>query len=242
MSPYRLFTGTRFNYKKSLSLDFGDYAEVYDGSDNSSRSRSLPCIALHPCNNLTGSWEFLNLTTGARIRRSNWRKMVTTQAIVDKMNSMTSVTIGEEAPEEPVPEQNVNIPVVEEVNLEPVQPAEEVSLETGQTVHNPRDEVADEEVHQVQVLPVRQSSWIAEGVRPPQQYILLTKINKAMTMMEDVMEKVKLAAVQKELIQIFQELKAVIPVMRHDIPEDAEVLRCFIFMVEKFLPMGNSIK
>jgi hypothetical protein len=115
MSPYRLFTGTRFNYKKSLSLDFGDYAEVYDGSDNSSRSRSLPCIALHPCNNLTGSWEFLNLTTGARIRRSNWRKMVTTQAIVDKMNSMTSVTIGEEAPEEPVPEQNVNIPVVEEV-------------------------------------------------------------------------------------------------------------------------------
>ncbi len=61
-------------------------------------------------------------------------------------------------------------------------------------------------------------------------------------MMEDVMEKAKLAAIQKELIQIFQELKAVIPVMRHDIPEDAEVLRCFIFMVEKFLPMGNSIK
>ena len=48
--------------------------------------------------------------------------MVTTQAIVDKMNSMTSVTIGEEAPEEPVPEQNVNIPVVEEVNPEPVNP------------------------------------------------------------------------------------------------------------------------
>jgi len=61
-------------------------------------------------------------------------------------------------------------------------------------------------------------------------------------MMEDVMEKAKLAAIQKELIQIFQELKAVIPVMRHDLPEDAEVLRCFIFLVERFLANGEFDK
>jgi|NOAtaT_6_FD_contig_21_9974147_length_665_multi_4_in_0_out_0_1 hypothetical protein len=80
--------------------------------------------------------------------------MVTTQAIVDKMNSMTSVAIEEEVPEEPVPQQNVNIPVVEEINPEPVQPTEEVSSETEQMVPYPRHEIADEEVYQAQVVPI----------------------------------------------------------------------------------------
>ena len=93
MSPYRLFTGTKINYKKSLSLGFGDYCEVFDGSDNASRSRTLPCIALHPCNISTGSWQFLNITTGMMIRRSHWRRMVMTQAVVDQLNAMRSAPI-----------------------------------------------------------------------------------------------------------------------------------------------------
>jgi hypothetical protein len=97
LSPYRMFTGTRVNYKKSLALGFRDFAEVYDGTDNTSKSRTLPCIALHPCNNSTGSWEFLNLQTGNKIRRSNWQRMVTSQAIIDRMNNMTSTVIIDEA-------------------------------------------------------------------------------------------------------------------------------------------------
>jgi hypothetical protein len=31
-----MFTGTRVNYKKSLALAFGDYVEVFDGSENTS--------------------------------------------------------------------------------------------------------------------------------------------------------------------------------------------------------------
>jgi hypothetical protein len=79
-----------------LSLGFGDYCEVFDGSDNTSRSRNLPYIALYPCNNSTGSWQFLNITTGMMIRRSHWRRMVTTQAVVDRMNAMQSAPIQEE--------------------------------------------------------------------------------------------------------------------------------------------------
>ena len=44
--PKVLFTGLHVNYKKELSLAFGDYIEVYDGTDNMARSRSVPCIAL----------------------------------------------------------------------------------------------------------------------------------------------------------------------------------------------------
>ena len=57
--PKVLFTGLRVNYKKELSLAFGDYVEVYDGTDNMACSHSVPCIALYPCNNMTGSWAFL---------------------------------------------------------------------------------------------------------------------------------------------------------------------------------------
>ena len=48
--PTVLFIGLKVNYKKELELAFGDYCEVYDGTDNTSKSRSIPCIALFPCN------------------------------------------------------------------------------------------------------------------------------------------------------------------------------------------------
>jgi hypothetical protein len=82
-----LFTGLRINYKKELSLAFGDYAEVYDGTDNTAKSRSIPCIALYPCNNSTGSWVFLNLQTKQQVRRSQWQKMVTTKLVIEQMNA-----------------------------------------------------------------------------------------------------------------------------------------------------------
>ena len=85
--PKVLFTGLRVNYKKELSLAFGDYVEVYDGMDNTARSRSVPCIALYPCNNMTGSWAFLNLSMKQYIRRSQWQKMRTTEAIISQMNA-----------------------------------------------------------------------------------------------------------------------------------------------------------
>jgi hypothetical protein len=37
-----LFTGAKENYRKELTLAFGNYCEVYDGADNTARSRSIP--------------------------------------------------------------------------------------------------------------------------------------------------------------------------------------------------------
>jgi hypothetical protein len=82
------FTGIKPDYRKELSLGFGDYCEVYDGTDNTMRSRTIPCIALYPCCNYTGSWAFCNLLTKTRIRRTHWKKMVTTQDFVEKMNAL----------------------------------------------------------------------------------------------------------------------------------------------------------
>ncbi len=82
-----LFTGLHVNYKKELSLAFSDYVEVYDGTDNMACSFSVPCIALYPCNNMMGSWTFLNLNTKQYIRHSQWQKMRTTEAIISQINA-----------------------------------------------------------------------------------------------------------------------------------------------------------
>jgi hypothetical protein len=61
VAPKVLFTGLWLDFCKELGYAFGDYCEVFNGTDNTSRVRSVPCVALYPCNNASGSWAFLNL-------------------------------------------------------------------------------------------------------------------------------------------------------------------------------------
>jgi hypothetical protein len=62
--PKVLVTGLKPNYRKELSLAFGDYVEVHTGTDNTSRERSVTCIALYPVGNATGMWQFWNIING----------------------------------------------------------------------------------------------------------------------------------------------------------------------------------
>jgi len=76
----------------------------------------------------------------------------------------------------------------------------------------------------------------------PSRYVLSTKVQQTTNKMDAIKEKSKLKAIQKEILQIFQELKAVEPVMKSDVPHDAEILCCFVFLVEKFLANGEFDK
>jgi hypothetical protein len=181
-----MFTGTRVNYKKSLALAFRDYAEVFDDSDNTSRRRSLPCIALHPCNNSTGSWEFLNLQTGNKIRRSIWRKMVTSQAIIDKMNQMISTVILDKAnvaedrrisdvtaSEAQAADQFISKHSAEaetssnvEEDVEKQPPEVELSIEDREERTEAEQPAGLSVIELETVVPVRRSARIAQGVTP----------------------------------------------------------------------------
>jgi hypothetical protein len=70
----------------------------------------------------------------------------------------------------------------------------------------------------------------------------MTKIQKSTQELKIDKEKAKVAAIQKEILQVFEELRALQPVLKADVPEDAEILRCFIFLVEKFLGSGQFDK
>jgi hypothetical protein len=98
----------RVNYKKELELVFGDYVEVYYGTDNTSKSRSIPCIALFPCCNSTGSWEFMSLKSKTHVCRSQWKVMMTTPTVVDAMNVFDEETV----PVMGEPALNIGVPAV----------------------------------------------------------------------------------------------------------------------------------
>ncbi len=108
--PHVLFMGMRINYKKELELAFGDYIEVYDGMDNTSKSRSIPCIALFPCCNSTGSWEFMGLKTKTCVRRTQWKVMTTMTTVIDTMNTFDEETV----PVVGEPALNIGVPVGED--------------------------------------------------------------------------------------------------------------------------------
>ena len=88
-SPRVEFTGMKPCYRKELSIGFGDYVECYNPavvSRDIRDERTEPCIALYPNANATGTWTFLNLNTGYLVQRSRWKKMITTDLIISRMN------------------------------------------------------------------------------------------------------------------------------------------------------------
>ncbi len=259
MCPLYLFTGAKINFRKQLTLAFGDYCKFYDGTDNTSKGRTLPCIALHPCNNATGSWEFLNLKTNLRIRRSNWKKMVMTDLIISIINNVAGQGQIHPEPLQPVGAIRQPTPPVaaeekesteenEDDAVPPLVPQEEDDMSDDEAEDDEQE--SDEEEGQIEepAQPTRRRARIAQGVKPPERYALVTKIQQATTQLENkrpdekTLEAAKWKAIEAEILQIFVELKVLLPVMHEDIPEDAEILCSFIFLVEKFLANGDFDK
>jgi hypothetical protein len=170
--------------------------------------------------------------------------MVTTQVIIDKINLMTAIIAAEEATNQEQ-QQPVNPPqlgieatplaTVKDQSVESQTPEETVELTAEET-----SEVPETGIEEVPTL--RRSARIAGGITQPERYLLLTKIQDVTRQLMIDKEKAKLEAIQKEIFQVFEELQAITPVLKAEVPKDAEILRCFIFLVEKFLANGQFDK
>jgi hypothetical protein len=90
------------------------------------------------------------------------------------------------------------------------------------------------------IIDIPNVRWSTRSTKriPPERLTLLTRIYAMISEIDQVKEQAKMKAIQQEISLIFNELKAVMPVMKKDVPEDAQVLRSFIFLVEKFLANG----
>ncbi len=76
-------------------------------------------------------------------------------------------------------------------SAEAEQPVEEV------TATEPETDVPETTV------PVRRSARIAQGVAPPERFLLLTKIKEVTDKVAGNREQAKFVAIQKEILQIF---------------------------------------
>ncbi len=232
LSPRVLFTGNKPNYKKELSLAFGDYVEVHNGTANTSKERSLPCLALYPVGNSTGTWLFWSISTRQYIRRSSWIKMVTTELVTSAVN-----TIAEE--EEPILPEPIEEPTAE-AEGKPDNQAEADAQEDPEMpdlMSGEDDESDDEEEDEDEPPALRRSARQAAGVKAPEKLTLVTKISES-----DWKEKAKAEAITAELHQLFTELKALMPVMLEEVPKGTKVLRSLMFVVETFLVDGTYDK
>ena len=128
VSPRVKFTGRKILYRE-FQLGFGDYVEAYNPtaekkSNNIRMERTEPCIALYPSANLNGSWIFWNLRTKMYVRRTQWRSMITLQAVIDQINTMSG---------------NIRIDVGDTIETEGVEEEEDPIRDT-MTTHTPTGE------------------------------------------------------------------------------------------------------
>ena len=64
LSPASIVEGIKLDYNKHFRAIFGEYALVYEGTDNTMSERMTGAIALGPTGNLQGGSRWFSLTTG----------------------------------------------------------------------------------------------------------------------------------------------------------------------------------
>jgi hypothetical protein len=228
MSPSCLFMGMKPVYERVFGLSFGDYVEVYDGTTNTSRERSLACIALYPVGNAAGSWMFWNMATKKHVRRSNWIKMIATDLVV---NAVDAIADREEADaaqpgaiqvDRNVPDPLLNKNVDSDVNVE------------GE-MEDDDEEEASATLREPEVL--RGSERIRSGVAPPERLTLVTKIGESEWDKQEETGR----AVKCELKQLFhEEVDALKPVKV--LPVGVVALGSHMFVTEKRAATGEYNK
>jgi hypothetical protein len=81
------------DYKSEFGLSFGDNVEAFNPiaekkTNDVRMPRTEPCIALYPSANKNGSWVMYNLNTKSYVCCTQWKKLPTSQLIVNIMSEL----------------------------------------------------------------------------------------------------------------------------------------------------------
>ena len=89
-SPAALIQGTSKPDFNSYSIEFGAYVQVYDGTNNTLKSRTFGAITLHRTGNADNSFAFMSLVTGERITRAPgfWTELPITDAAIARVHAI----------------------------------------------------------------------------------------------------------------------------------------------------------
>jgi hypothetical protein len=250
--------GMPVDYKKELSMAFGDYVESYEGTDNTSRARSSACIALYPTANSTGAWVLWKVESQMRVRRTNYVKLVTSQQLIDAINQIAITEERQNAMPDNTEETRQSAESVEpSLTQDAVQETENIleqtqeesegdaSRETIQEAVQETVEESDipEEVDEGEI--IEEASAETQGARTrsgrlvmkPSRFLAVTKVSA-----EEWKDVENVKAIKIELRMLFEELKALRPIRRAAIKGGTKILRSHMFLVEKYLADGTFEK
>ena len=88
LSPAAIVTGAPKTDYRTLALEFGTYVQVYDGTSNDTKSRTLGAIATNPTGNSSGDYYFMSLATGHRIHRRSWTVLPISDAVISRVEAI----------------------------------------------------------------------------------------------------------------------------------------------------------
>ena len=88
ISPRTIVTGQEINYEQHCKLEFGEYVQVHEESDNTMASRTTGAISLRPTGNNQGGYFFYSLSTGKRLNRNHWTDIPMPNEVIDRVNRM----------------------------------------------------------------------------------------------------------------------------------------------------------
>ena len=88
MSPETIVTGKPKVDYRTMKLEFGTYVQVYDGTSNDTKSRTLGAIALNSTGNSNGDYFFMSLATGRRIHRRSWTVLPISEIAISRVEAI----------------------------------------------------------------------------------------------------------------------------------------------------------
>lgn len=87
-SPSELVLNRKLDYNKHCQLEFGEYVQTHEESDNTTRSRTVGAIATRPSTGGEGGYYFISLSTGRRIHRRSYTRLPMPGEVVDQMHRL----------------------------------------------------------------------------------------------------------------------------------------------------------
>jgi hypothetical protein len=88
--PANIVTGAPKPDYKTLTLEFGTYVQVYDGTSSDTKSHTLGAIATNPMGNSSGDHFFMSLETGLRIHRRSWTVLPISDATISRVETLAA--------------------------------------------------------------------------------------------------------------------------------------------------------
>jgi hypothetical protein len=92
LSPSSIVTGQPRPDISKFRLEFGEYVQVFDDFEptNTPHARTMGAIALDPCGNAQGAYNFLSLATGALISRHRWTPLPLNDLAISRVEALAA--------------------------------------------------------------------------------------------------------------------------------------------------------